>query len=417
MAGTVSRPSTFALVLLVACGSGLPRGGTDAGGPGVDLPPSPETPDLPLAGATVAQQRAFRAGDAVFDQLFEAEDGLGPVYVQPSCAACHLRGGRGPGQTRRMAVVSTSTGEPVESLPFGPLVRPLIAAGAVIPVLPPDGGIPHGATLDVTTRLAAPVFGRAYLEAIADSEIERVAAEQAVRADGIHGRVNRVSFDSRGTVDPGFPAHAPGESGLIGRFGVKARLATLDDVVADALQGDVGLTSALRPAELTNPDGLTDDLLPGVDLPDTQLAALVGYTRLLDIPRRPAPDPRGAALFDSVGCAVCHVPSLRTRADWPTPQLAGIDAPVFTDLLLHDMGAEFADGQQEHRAGPRDFRTAPLMGLRYLASYLHDGRARTLREAIFAHGAAGSEAAGTVERFEALGSGDQDLLLAFVGGL
>jgi CxxC motif-containing protein (DUF1111 family) len=363
------------------------------------------------------QQRAFRAGDAVFDQLFEAEDGLGPVYVQPSCAACHLRGGRGPGQTRRMAVVSRSTGAPVESLPYGPLVRPLITARAVTPVLPPDGGIPQGATLEVTTRLPAPVFGRAYLEAIADSEIERVAAEQAVRADPIHGRVNRVSFDSRSTVDPAFPAHAPGESGLIGRFGVKARLATLDDVVADALQGDVGLTSALRPAELTNPDGLTDDLLPGVDLPDTQLAALVGYTRLLDIPRRRAPDPRGAALFDSVGCAVCHVPSLRTRSDWPTPQLAGMDAPVFTDLLLHDMGAELTDGQQEHGAGPRDFRTAPLIGLRHLASYLHDGRARTLREAILAHGAAGSEAAGTVERFEALGTGDQDALLAFVGGL
>jgi CxxC motif-containing protein (DUF1111 family) len=417
MAGTVVPPSALALLLLVACGSGSLPGGDDAGGPGVGLPPSPETPDLPLAGATVAQQRAFRAGDAVFDQLFEAQDGLGPVYVQPSCAACHLRGGRGPGQTRRMAVVSTSTGDPVEALPFGPLVRPLVTAGAVTPVLPPDGGIPQGAALEVTTRLAAPVFGRAYLEAIADTEIERVAAEQALRADGIHGRVNRVSFDSQTTVDPSFPTHAAGESGLIGRFGVKARLATLDDVVADALQGDMGLTSALRSAELTNPDRLTDDLLPGVDLPDTQLAALASYTRLLDIPRRPAPDPGGAALFDSVGCVVCHVPSLRTRADWPTPQLAGIDAPVFTDLLLHDMGAELADGQQEHGAGPRDFRTAPLIGLRHLASYLHDGRARTLREAVLAHGAAGSEAAGTVERFEALDSEEQDLLLAFVGGL
>jgi CxxC motif-containing protein (DUF1111 family) len=417
MATTVSRPSALALLLLVGCGSGLPPGAADAGGPGVGLPPSPETPDLPLAGASVAQQRSFRAGDAVFDQLFEAEDGLGPVYVQPSCAACHLRGGRGPGQTRRMAVISTSTGEPVEAVLFGPLVRPLVTAGAVTPVLPPDGGIPPGAELEVTTRLAAPVFGRAYLEAIADSEIERVASEQALRADAIHGRVNRVSFDSQHVLDPGFPAHAPGETGLIGRFGVKARLATLDDVVADALQGDLGLTCALRPAELPNPDGLADDLLPGVDLPDTQLAALVSYTRLLDIPRRAAPEPDGAALFDSVGCAVCHVPSLRTRADWPTPQLAGVDAPVFTDLLLHDMGAELADGQQEHGAGPRDFRTAPLIGLRYLTSYLHDGRARTVREAVLAHGAAGSEAAGTVQRFEALGSGDQDLLLAFVGGL
>jgi CxxC motif-containing protein (DUF1111 family) len=277
--------------------------------------------------------------------------------------------------------------------------------------------MPAGAALRVTTRVPAPVFGRAYLEAIADSEIERVAAEQSVRTDGIHGRVNRVTFHSQGTVDPRFPVHVAGEAGLIGRFGVKARLATLDDVVADALQGDLGLTSTLRPVELPNPDGLADDLLPGIDAPDGQLAALVEYTRLLDIPPRPAPDAHGATLFESTGCAVCHVPSLRTRADWPTPQLASVDAPVFTDLLLHDMGADLADGQAEESAGPREFRTAPLIGLSYLPAYLHDGRASILRDAVLGHGAAGSEALGTVGRFEALSPEDQGALLAYVAGL
>ena len=381
------------------------------------LEPTPGTPDLPLAGASVEQQRAFRSGDSLFEHLFDQADGLGPVYVRPSCTACHLRGGRGPGQTQRMAIVSSASGTPVESLPFGPLVRPLVTAGAVTPVLPPDGGLPPGAVLDVTARLPAPLFGRAYLEAILDSEIERVAAEQSLRSDGIHGRVNRVSFGSTGSVDPSFPVHRAGESGLIGRFGVKARMAALDDVVADALQGDMGLTSALRPVELPNPDGLTDDLSPGVDVPDENLAALVGYTRLLDIPPRHPPDTQGAALFDSVGCAVCHVRTLRTRADWPTPQLAGIDAPVFTDLLLHDMGEGLADGQEEAAAGPRDFRTAPLIGLSYLPAYLHDGRAGTLRAAILAHGSPGSEAAATIQRFEALGAADQEALLAFVAGL
>ena len=413
----MSRPSALVVLLLAACGGTPTPGGADGGVTGVGLAPSPGSPDVPLAGAAVEQQRAFRAGDAVFEQLFDAVDGLGPVYVRPSCTACHLRGGRGPGQTDRMAVVSASTGAVLESLPFGPLIRPLVTDGAVTPVLPPDGGLPDGAVLRVTTRLAPPLFGRAYLEAIADSEIERVAAEQSLRTDGIHGRVNRVSFHSKGSLDPRFPVHVAGEPGLIGRFGVKARLATLDDVVADALQADLGLTSALRPVELPNPDGRTDDLLPGVDLPDLQLAALVEYTRLLDIPPRPAPDPRGAALFDSVGCSVCHVPSLRTRAEWPTPQLAGIDAPVFTDLLLHDMGADLADFQEEEGAGPREFRTAPLIGLTYLSAYLHDGRARALRDAVLGHAAPGSEAAGTVQRFEALAPEDQDALLAFVAGL
>jgi len=418
MAGSVKRPSVLALLLLAACGGGRPGpGAPDGGGAGVALEPTPETPDLPLSGATIEQQRAFRSGDSLFEQLFDEADGLGPVYVRSSCTACHLRGGRGPAETQRMAIVSSATGAPVESLPFGALVRPLVTAGAVTPVLPPDGGLPPGEALLVTTRLPAPLFGRAYLEAILDSEIERVAGEQSVRSDGIHGRVNRVSFHSTGSVDPSFPVHVAGESGLIGRFGVKARMATLDEVAADALQGDMGLTSALRPTELPNPGGLTDDLSPGVDVPDENLAALVGYTRLLDIPARASPDPRGAALFDSVGCAVCHVPTLRTRLDWPTSQLAGIDAPVFTDLLLHDMGEGLADGQLEEGAGPRDFRTAPLIGLSFLPAYLHDGRARTLREAILGHGSPGSEAAETVQRFEGLSAADQEKLLAFVAGL
>src|SRR5262249_28817620 len=120
---------------------------------------------------------------------------------------------------------------------------------------------------------------------------------------------------------------------------------------------------------------------------------------------------------ESVGCAVCHVPSLRTRADWPTPQLAGIEAPVFTDLLLHDMGEDLSDGQHEESAGPRDFRTAPLIGLSYLPAYLHDRRATTLRNAVRGHASPGSEAAETVQRFQALAAEDQAALLAFVGTL
>jgi CxxC motif-containing protein (DUF1111 family) len=415
---TVFRLSVLTLLLLVsACGGAGTSGSVDAGVNGGLLAPSPGTPDGPLRGATIDQQRAFRAGDAVAEYLFDSVEGLGPVYARPSCVACHLRGGRGPGQTERFAFVSSVTGAPLGVPPFGPLVRPLVTAGAVTPVLAPDGGLPSGVRVQVTGRVAPPLFGRGYLEAIADSEIERIAAEQSLRSDGIRGRVQRVAFHAIGTTDPRFPTHLEGEAGLVGRFGVKGRLATLDEVVADALQGDLGLTSRLRPVELPNPDGLADDLLPGVDLDDARLASLVAYARLLEIPERPGPDMRGAALFDAVGCAVCHVPSLRTRADWPTPQLAGIDAPVYSDLLLHEMGADLADGQAEEGAGSGEFRTAPLIGLRYLPGYLHDGRAATLRDAVVGHRGPGSEANEVVSRFEALGQGDQDALLGFVGGL
>jgi len=90
---------------------------------------------------------------------------------------------------------------------------------------------------------------------------------------------------------------------------------------------------------------------------------------------------------------------------------------VFTDLLRHDMGADLADGQAEESAGPRDFRTAPLIGLSHLSAYLHDGRASTLREAVAGHGSAGSEALGTVARFEALSPEDQEALLDYVASL
>ncbi len=404
-------------LLLVSCGGAGVPGVVDSGVSGGVLAPSPASPDVPLQGATPEQLRAFRAGEAVAEHVFDASEGLGPVYVRPSCTACHLRGGRGPATTERFAVVSSATRAPVLMPPFGPLVRPLLTAGAATAVLAPDGGLPLGTRVEVTHRVAAPLYGRAYVEAIADAEIERVAAEQALRTDAIHGRVHRVTFHSRGSIDPAFGAHVEGEAALIGRFGVKARLATLDDVVTDALQGDLGLTSRLRPTELPNPDGLADDLLPGVDLGDNELAAVVAYTRLLDIPERSARDARGAALFESVGCSVCHVPSLRTRADWPTAQLAAVDAPVYSDVLLHDMGAELADGQEEEGAGPREFRTAPLIGLRYLPGYLHDGRAATLRDAVLGHQGPGSEASEVIGRFTDLAPAEQAALLGFIAGL
>ena len=410
------RPSVLTLLLL-SCGGARVPGPVDSGVSGGVLAPSPASPDVPLQGATAEQLRAFRAGESVAEHVFDASEGLGPVYVRPSCTACHLRGGRGPATTERFAVVSSTTGAPVLVPPFGPLVRPLLTAGTVTAVLAPDGGLPLGTRVEVTHRVAAPLFGRAYVEAIADAEIERVAAEQALRTDAIHGRVHRVTFHSRGSIDPAFGAHVEGEAALIGRFGVKARLATLDDVVADALQGDLGLTSRLRPTELPNPDGLADDLLPGVDLGDTELAAVVAYTRLLDIPERSVPDAHGGALFESVGCSVCHVPSLRTRADWPTAQLAAVDAPVYSDVLLHDMGAELADGQEEEGAGSREFRTAPLIGLRYLPGYLHDGRAATLRDAVLGHHGPGSEANEVIDRFTDLAPAEQGALLGFIAGL
>src|SRR5690606_33901635 len=122
-----------------------------------------------------------------------------------------------------------------------------------------------------------------------------------------------------------------------GRFGHKARIATVDELTADAYQGDMGITSPMRPEEPPNPEGLVDDARSGLDIELDTVNVAADYVRLLAIPERRATTERGARLFAEARCAVCHVPSLRTRDDYPIPQIAGMDAPIYTDLLLHDM--------------------------------------------------------------------------------
>src|SRR5262249_17017533 len=157
-----------------------------------------------------------------------------------------------------------------------------------------------------------------------------------------------------------------------------ARVPTLDDFTADALQGDMGITSPLRPDEFPNPDGLKDDRKPGIDVDIDSVNQRAMYLRMIAIPRRAAASDAARALFDQAKCSVCHVPSLRTREDYPLPMLAGVDAPVFTDVLLHDMGDTLADAMLDGDAHARDWRTSPLIGLRFNKTFLHDGRAHTV---------------------------------------
>jgi CxxC motif-containing protein (DUF1111 family) len=265
----------------------------------------------------------------------------------------------------------------------------------------------------VTIRIGPPVFGRGYLEAISDAEILRVAGEQAQRSDAIHGVVPSTTFTSVPSGD-GFSTYQTGDP-VIGRFGVKARVATLDDFAADAFQGDMGMTTPMRPIEVPNPDGLTDDQRPGVDLDQEHVDKVAFYLRRIAIPKRVGLTDKGAALFAQAQCAVCHTPTLHTRADYPIPALANIDAPVFTDLLLHDMGDALADGMTDGGADSRAWRTAPLIGLRFSPNlYLHDGRASSVTDAILAHG---GEAQAATDAFKALSQADQDLLVAYVEAL
>lgn len=355
--------------------------------------------DLPLADLDAAHAQRFQEGDALFDTTFRDADGLGPLYIRQACGACHEQAGRGPGFVEKLLVAHAS-------LSFGPTVRPHVAGGARSPHTPsPDQR--------VATRASLPVWGRGLMEAIDERDIE--ALERAQAADGgVTGRINRVRYASQAHPQASRP-YSLGQTGVVGRFGHRARVATLDDFTADALQGDMGLTSPLRPQELPNPDALADDGKAGVDVAMGDVTAIADYVRLLRLPRLAA-DPAGLEFFQTIGCAACHV------FDWRTGQAAlaplrGIPAPVYTDLLLHDLGPSFAEPTVEGDAAPSEWRTAPLIGLRFQPTFLHDGRATTLDDAVRLHGGPGSEAKPSVDAYDRLTEAERAQLLRFLSTL
>jgi CxxC motif-containing protein (DUF1111 family) len=387
-----SVPALAFVTLIAACNVWTSAESSPAAAPARKV--KVDRPSLPLIDLTDAELSRFKQGDALFEVIVRETDGLGPLYVRDACNACHVDDGRGPGLVTKIAPVHEASGDLAELLPFGTTERPYTSAGAKTPLL-----APQDARLKVTHRLPPAVFGRGYLEAISDTDIERLAERAAQRTGSARGRLSRL------------------RDGAIGRFGLKARVATLEGFVVDALSSDMGLSSPAQPEEPAGPEGLRDDHKPGVDFSAEQVSLLRDYLRGLAIPERQASGAERQRWFRAARCAECHEPELQTRADYPVKALAGVRAEVYTDLLLHDMGEALSDGQHEEGAKPREFRTAPLIGLRFLPSFLHDGRAKTVRDAILAHGAEDSEGRDSVQAFLALTEAQQAELVSFVEAL
>lgn len=355
-----------------------------------------DRPNLPLSTLTEHELGRFKLGDALFEATVRESDGLGPLYVRDACSACHVDDGRGPGLVTKAAPLNGDPELAKKLLPFGSTERPYTSAGARVPLLAtPD------ARLRVTHRLPPAVFGRGYLEAVSDTDLERLAERAKARTGSARGRLNRL------------------KSGAIGRFGIKARIATLADFAADALSGDMGVSSPTHPEEPPGPEGLRDDAKPGVDFSAEQVEQLRDYLRGLQIPERQRSDlpARGPELFAKARCGECHEPAFETSRSYPVAALSGVRAEIYSDLLLHDMGEALSDGLTEEGAGPREFRTAPLIGLRFLPSFLHDGSAKTVEQAIVAHGANDSEGRDSARAFAALTSTERRELVKFVEAL
>jgi CxxC motif-containing protein (DUF1111 family) len=258
-------------------------------------------------------------------------------------------------------------------------------------------------------RMAPPVFGLGLLEAVPEEALLAIARAQ--QAAGFAGRPNHVwDFAERRTV--------------VGRFGHKATQPNLRQHIASAFLADLGVTSMLFPEQNCTAAQRECRGMPpgqGPELDARQLDALVFYVRALAVPaRRGVDDPqtqRGERLFERLQCAVCHVPTLVTAESPELPQLAHQTIHPYTDLLLHDMGEGLADDRPDFAAGPRDWRTSPLWGLGLServngnAFLLHDGRARSVEEAILWHG---GEAQRSRDAFIRLPRDEREALVAFV---
>ncbi|MBC7898312.1 MAG: thiol oxidoreductase, partial [Cytophagaceae bacterium] len=219
-------------------------------------------------------------------------------------------------------------------------------------------------------------------------------------------------------VGAGEPGGGPGLQ--LGRFGRKASVSTILQQTVGAYLEDMGITSTQLPDDNVHhltPSSSTVDVAPDPEVSSATVQAVVHYLRALAPPAPGAEGTEGRQLFSQVKCDACHTPRLTTGPS-PIPALAGRSVDLYSDLLLHDMGPELADGRPDEGASGSEWRTTPLWGLRLMRQFLngdafllHDGRARTVDEAIRLHG---GEASAVRAAYLALTPAQRTALLSFV---
>jgi CxxC motif-containing protein (DUF1111 family) len=401
-----------------------------------------------LTGAAISAQALDKLdlaiGKALFDRAWvqapastKGDDGLGPLYDARSCASCHPRDGRAPmvvngkGELEGRGAVLVlgqpgGGGDPVYGrrlqIDAIPGLRPegILAVkweklpdGRARPVpAPTDLGYgPLAPATGMSLRIGPDLRGRGLLEQVPDAAILAIAAEQARGTDGVKGTARRI------VLADGTPT--------LGRYGWKANQPTVEAQSSEAFFLDLGLSTPLHPepwGDCTEAQPACRNAPHGIEaegqleIPSAVLDRVVAYVAALPVPpaeRDPkgaAHDGKGAALFAATGCATCHRPSLPTRD--------GGTAPLFTDLLLHDMGPGLADTLPDPGAAPSQWRTAPLAGvsdaLARKTGLLHDGRAAGIAEAVGWHD---GEAKSAADRFKALGAAQKAALIAYVSRL
>ena len=328
----------------------------------------------PLPGLTPGELSRFEAGAAIFSKVHGPEDGLGPLFNGRACAECHsLPVPGGADKTRNHLITRIgreSGGRYDDMIESGGPVLGRHSVSRLLPGCDLSGEKNPRAATAVSERQPAALFGMGLVAAIPSETLEALAAQQRTSGGDVAGRVNRVGSE-------------------VGRFGLKAQFSSLEAFVADALRNELGITNPRLPDEkpMAQPAGPACDPRPDLEDDGAAVAMLADFVTLLAPPPRGpvgAAERRGEAIFHDVGCSTCHVPSLRTGPSL-VAVLADRDVPLYSDLLLHDMGEYVADGIRQGEAGGSDWRTPPLWGLGRRLWFLHDGRATDLRTAVELH--------------------------------
>ncbi len=413
----------------------------------------------PATNLEQSQKTRFFVGNSFFETNWviapastTGVDGLGPVFNSKSCSGCHFKDGRGKPPTNadeiflglllRLSVPGTTAqGGPVPVPHYGlqlnhrgiagvageatPVVtyeenigsyadgRPYTLLNPTYEIVNPQfGDLPED--LLISPRVAPQMIGMGLLENIPESAILFNADPNDINGDGISGKPNYVWSSEDGRTE-------------LGRFGWKANVATVAEQVAGAFLGDVGITSRIFPdenCEVGQVDCIAAPSGGSPDISDGSLDDTIFYTQTLAVPaRRNWTDEtvlRGKKLFTDMKCAQCHTPQFQTGVNSTIPQLSNQSIRPYTDLLLHDMGEGLADGRPDFFATGREWRTPPLWGIGLVETvnkhtrFMHDGRARSLEEAILWHG---GEAKSSQESFRNASRAEREALVKFLKSL
>jgi len=367
----------------------------------------------PLPGLTSDQLTQFQAGQTAFQEIEDSTDGLGPVFNEASCATCHVTatstnvaiGGTNGRLETRFGTTSSGVFDPMDyaggSLLQDHAIGKVKVNGKYTYVAET---VPTTATT-VAKRRTTQLFGLGLVDAVPDQTFQTLAQLEKTYFPAVAGTVNMVT---------NLTTNAP----AVGKFGWKAQNPTLFQFSGDAYVNEMGITNPQFPNE-NCPQGdcgaLVHNPVPSLNDDGTDVQEFTDFMSTLAPPPRgfiTASVQNGEEVFQAIGCAQCHRPTLITGTN-SVPALNHVVFHPYSDFLLHDMGS-LGDGIVQGPAGATMMRTAPLWGLRFQSLLLHDGRAKTPREAILAHDGQGKAAR---NQFIGLSFGQKSDLLAFLGSL